>query len=162
MSKTVSFYVSGDPRPQPRARAFARKMGGKYVARVYNAGTAENWKSAIADAARKANVPAFGDCPLSIELFFSFRRPKSHFKKDGHVRDSAPKYPMSRGGGQKGDWENLGKAVCDALTVLGVWTDDAQIVRATVDKGWAIGSSQGGCFISIAEAEVTDMPDSNS
>ena len=33
------------------------------------------------------------------------------------------------------DWDNVGKAVCDALNGL-VWKDDAQIVRAEVRKNY--------------------------
>lgn len=33
----------------------------------------------------------------------------------------------------KPDWDNIGKAVCDALNGL-VWKDDSQIVHATVEK----------------------------
>lgn len=47
-SMTITFFIHGDPKPQPRPRAFARRMGAKFVARVYDAGTAEGWKSQIA------------------------------------------------------------------------------------------------------------------
>ena len=33
----------------------------------------------------------------------------------------------------KPDWDNIGKAVCDALNGL-VWKDDSQIVHATTEK----------------------------
>jgi len=44
----IHFFVSGDPKAQPRIRAFA--INGH--ARVYDPGTAEGWKSLIAVAAR--------------------------------------------------------------------------------------------------------------
>lgn len=145
MNKTISFYVSGCPKPQARPRAFARKMGDKYVARVYDSGSAEFWKSAIAEAARQAGLAKF-DGPVMLELFFSFQRPKSHFKKDGHLRESAPQFHI-----QRPDADNCAKACLDCLTTLGAWDDDDQVVRLTIDKGWAIGSSQGGCHITISE-----------
>ncbi len=145
MNRRISFYVSGSPVAQPRPRAFARKMGDKYVARVYQAGTAESWKSEIAVAAKEAGLEKF-DGPISLELFFSFRRPKSHFKKDGHLRDNAPQFHI-----QRPDADNCAKACLDCLTTLGAWSDDDQVVCLTIDKGWAIGSSAGGCLIAISE-----------
>ena len=41
MMAPIEFFVEGDPKPQPRPRAFARKIGNKFMARVYDAGTAE-------------------------------------------------------------------------------------------------------------------------
>lgn len=145
MSKSISFYVVGCPKSQPRPRAFAFKKGEKTQVRMYDPGSAEFWKSQIAEAAREAGLEKF-EGPVGITLFFSFPRPKGHFRKDGHVKDSAPKHHT-----QRGDVDNLAKAVYDALTTLGAWDDDAQIVHAQIDKSWALGSSQGGCAIIISE-----------
>lgn len=139
----VSFYVSGEPRPQPRPRAFARKMGDKYVARVYDSSTAEGWKSAVAEAARSARIQKFTGA-VALELHFNFKRPKSHFTSKGMVKESAPRFHE-----QRPDWDNLGKAVADALTKLEAWGDDAQIVGVHLTKSWSIGSSPGGCHVTI-------------
>lgn len=46
---------------QPRPRAFARRMGdGKFVARVFESGTAEGWKSLIAAEAAKTPISGPG------------------------------------------------------------------------------------------------------
>lgn len=76
---TISFSVQGVPKGQPRPRAFAFK--GK--ARVFDPGTAEGWKSAIAEAARPhlPREPLAG--PVALEVAFSFPRPKKHFLKAG-------------------------------------------------------------------------------
>ncbi len=145
MSKSISFFVSGEPKAQARPRAFAFQQGGKTKVRVYDPKTSEGWKAAIALAARAAGVTKF-EGPVAVELFFSFRRPKSHFRSNGRVKESAPNFYT-----QKPDVDNAFKSCGDALTAIGAWNDDAQIVRATIDKSWAIGSSQGGCFISISE-----------
>lgn len=124
----IEFSVDGDPKPQPRLRAFARKMGDKFVARVYDAGTAEGWKSLIALAAKEHMpfVPMPG--PISLEAHFFFARPKHHFTKKG-LRPTAAHYHTV-----KPDTDNLVKALKDCMTTLGAWSDDAQVCMETVTK----------------------------
>jgi len=50
----MTFFIFGDPKGQPRARAFARKMGAKYVARMYDSDVADSWKRAVNVALVKA------------------------------------------------------------------------------------------------------------
>ncbi len=140
---TISFYVQGEPRPQPRPRAFARKMGDKYVARVYEAGSAEHWKQAIAIAAKEAGLTKF-DGAVSLELRFNLKRPKAHFTSKGTIKPSAPRQHT-----QRGDLDNYEKAVLDCLTRVGAWQDDSFVVQKFSSKDWAIGSNPGGCHITI-------------
>jgi len=135
----IEFFVQGEPKAQPRPKAFARKFGDKWMARAYDPGTAEHWKSLIALAA-KPHMPA---TPLSgavaLELFFLFRRPQSHFRgKAKQLRHDAPNFHAS-----KPDCDNLAKAVCDALTTLGAWEDDKQISKLNVTKKYGSESIQG-------------------
>jgi len=70
--------------------------------------------------------------PLSgpVEVFLSFIRtvPPSYSKND---REAALR-------GERvcslGDCDNLAKSCCDALTEIGVWKDDAQVSRLSVEK----------------------------
>lgn len=140
---TVSFYVSGDPKAQPRPKAFARKMGEKYVARVYTPGTAEHWKTMIADAALKAGLQKFQG-PVRLELHFNFKRPKSHFRNNGQLRESAPEHHT-----QKPDADNLSASVMNTLTRLEAWTDDAQVCDVRTTKNWSMTNWPGGCHITI-------------
>lgn len=139
----ISFFVSGDPKGQPRPRAFARRMGNKFVARVYDAGTAEGWKSLIAAEAKAHRPAAPLSGPLALSLLFHFKRPKTHLNKGG-LKAAAPVYHA-----QKPDCDNAAKAVKDCLTLLGFWRDDAQVARLRVQKLWALS---GGCQIEIGEA----------
>ncbi len=145
MNRTISFYVTGEPKAQPRPRAFARKMGDRYVARVFDIGTAEHWKSAIAEEARKAGLTKF-EGAVSLELRFNFKRPKSQFTKGGLVKHTSPAYHT-----QRPDLDNAEKACEDALTQIGAWQDDSFIARKLSTKDWAIGNSPGGCHITISE-----------
>ncbi|MCH7474591.1 MAG: RusA family crossover junction endodeoxyribonuclease, partial [Gemmatimonadetes bacterium] len=71
MTDTIQFFVEGDPKPQPRPRAFS--IGG--TARVYDPHTAEGWKSAIADAARPHCPAEPWRGPVEIALVFTLTRP---------------------------------------------------------------------------------------
>jgi len=139
----ISFRVYGDPKGQPRPKAFAR--GGH--AAVYDPGTAEGWKSLVAMAAKEVipATPLTG--PLQVDIEFYFKRPKSHFgSKKGvpYLKDFAP-YWYTR----KPDRDNLDKAVLDALTQLGVWEDDQQVVAGTIVKRYILGPEKPGATITI-------------
>ncbi len=142
----ISFFAEGIPKGQPRPRAFA--MGGK--ARVYDPGTAEGWKSAVAIAARPFLSERITK-PVRLSCTFLFPRPKSHYftgKRANVLRDGAPNYHAS-----KPDVDNALKAVMDALVVLGLLSDDALVVQIRSSKIYADGRSTG--------AEITISETSN-
>ncbi len=128
---SVTFFAAGDPKGQPRPRAFAMKLGnGKYSARVFDSGTAEGWKSQVALAARAAMPPVHFYGPVRVQLSFMFRRPKSHYRRNGLLMPNAPICHTS-----KPDADNLAKAVLDCLTQLGrFWHDDSQVSELIVLK----------------------------
>ena len=69
--------------------------------------------------------------PISIDLNFFMKRPKSHFRtgKNSHLlKKSAPIYCS-----QKPDLDNLAKFVLDAMNGS-FYTDDAQIIKMTCCK----------------------------
>jgi len=138
-----SIFVPGEPKGQPRPRAFA--FHGK--ARVYDPGTAEHWKSQIATA-----CPGFTSTiayPVYVDLTFWMPRPKAHFNKHGLKADAPWKYA------KKPDADNLAKAVLDALTTLGVWQDDAQVYALFVVKQYASADNKTGCLILIRDTDAT-------
>lgn len=135
-----SWRVLGEPKPQPRPRAFARNGH----ASVYDPGTAECWKGSIAlavgDVDRKTYTQA-----LSISIDFYFSPPKAMQKKcergEVHFRTSKP------------DLDNLIKSTLDAMTVLGVWYDDAQIVEIRATKRYATPECFPGAVIHLSEVQ---------
>ncbi len=144
MFKPIEFFVVGQPKGQPRPRAFA--FAGK--ARMYDPGTAEAWKGQIA-AAWKDAAPDWVkiECPVSLMLSFYMPRPKSHFKKSG-LRPDAPTFCA-----KKPDADNMAKAVMDALTQIGVWGDDDQVVVLRVVKQFTMGGNSG-CAITLKDAAL--------
>jgi Holliday junction resolvase RusA-like endonuclease len=147
MKEYCTIRVNGDPKPQPRPRAFARNMGGgKFAARVYDAGTAEGWKGQIALAA-KSHLPATPlEMPLMVSLYFFLARPKSHYTGKGNLKPSSPSQPVN-----KMDCDNLAKSVLDALTQLGMWRDDGQITQLVISKSFT--TSAAGVTIIITPLE---------
>jgi len=134
----IKVFISGDPKGQPRAKAFVR--GGH--AAVYNPTTAEGWKSRIAEEVKPYLPESPHDGPVVCDLTFFFRRPQSHYgKRKGkpYLKDKAPRVYTN-----KPDRDNLDKAVMDCLTQIGLWKDDClvyavQIVKLYADEGYMPG-----------------------
>jgi Holliday junction resolvase RusA-like endonuclease len=150
----MTTFIYGDPKGQPRARAFARKMGAKHVARMYDSDVADAWKRAVDLGIEREHraqpvvldpVGAF-DCKLT----FFFRRPKSHYGKGGHVKASAPINHVS-----KPDADNLAKLVLDRITSgARIWRDDSQVAKLKVEKFWAITDARIGVYLSVERFEA--------
>lgn len=140
----LEFFAAGVPVGQPRGRPVAFR--GK--ARIYDPGTANAWKQAVAAAAepllpKRPNALALLG-PLSLLLVFTMPRPKSHLRKDGSIKAGAPKWHES-----KPDADNLAKAVMDVLSTLGVWYDDDQVADLYVKKLYASTPAAAGVFVGI-------------
>lgn len=142
----ITIRVNGEPKGQPRPRAFVR--AGR--AAVYDAGTSEGWKSEIAMACKELEG-ALIDCPVAVALTFFMPRPKSHFRTSGAIKLSAPQYWCT----SKPDADNLAKAVLDAMTAIRVWIDDDQVAELVIRKYYESDRNgkqmnPPGCIIRIA------------
>jgi crossover junction endodeoxyribonuclease RusA len=144
MNSLLCVQIVGDPKGQPRARAFSR--GGR--ARMYDPGTAEAWKSAIAAHVRNCLPEIPHQCPLKVHMEFRFLRPKNHYSSKGELTKSARESKLHHT--QKPDFDNLEKAVSDCLTELGFWRDDTQVVEWSGLKKWV--SRMPGMFLKIDNA----------
>lgn len=134
-----SWRVFGEPKPQPRPRAFTRNGH----ASVYDPGTAEGWKGSIALAIGGGRKPY--DQALSVAIDFYFAPPKNLQKKcergETHFRTSKP------------DIDNLIKSTLDAMTALWVWFDDSQIVEIRATKRYATPDCSPGAVIHLSEVQ---------
>lgn len=141
----IAFFAPGEPKGQPRPRAFAMK--GRV--RVYDPGTAEGWKSQIAIALRgHYKAPPVFTGPVSCTLQFTMPRPQSHFRTGRHAGELREGVATFHAG--KPDADNLAKAVLDALTTIGIWKDDSLVARLIVVK---LYGKRPGCYIEIEEAK---------
>lgn len=129
----ITFTVEGDPVAQPRPRiSTAGGFGRAYVPSGHGI---HAYKLQVQAAARQVfRQPLAGAVEISVA--FELARPPSHWCKRG-LSSSAPAWPG------KPDWDNLSKAVCDALNGL-AYHDDAQIVRSTVEKCYISGRAVHG------------------
>lgn len=129
-------------RPHPKTEAYRKKVVEPAIA-----------------AAKLVRIPK----PAGVEIVavFYLPRPKSHMgtgKNAGTVKGSSPAFPI---GSDTGDFENLVKVVCDALTGI-LWDDDSQVIRGRIDKVYADdGQATGVSFHARAlpgtMAEVREM-----
>ena len=139
--RSFMFRANGIPKGQPRARAFAFK--GR--ARMYDPGTAEAWKSDIARACESMQGLRLPD-PIRLCVVFYFPRPKSHYRANGKLKDTAPRVIHD----QKPDVDNALKCVADALTHIGAWIDDDQVCEMIGHKRWEQPGDAGpGAVITI-------------
>lgn len=150
-ASSIFIRVIGEPKAQPRPRAFARKLivrGREIVtARVYDSASAECWKSDVAAAARDQRPDTPLEGPLRVDLTFLFPRTKDD------LRPARPDERMPHV--KRPDLDNLFKAVADCLTLLGFWSDDSQVCRCDLDK-WIVARGElPGCEIRI-DASISD------
>lgn len=102
--------------------------------------SAEGWKSCVAEAARPYVAEMLME-PVSVKIVFMMPRPKNHFNSKGQLKESSPVWHMI-----KPDGDNLYKGTVDALTTLGLFSDDCIIVHHEVLK---IYSLKTGALITV-------------
>lgn len=146
--KSVSFFVEGTPKGQPRVKAFSR--GGR--AGVYTPDTADGWKSCVRAAWLRTDRQRFPGA-VSLIIHFYFQRPASHFgagKNKAVLNSRAPLHHK-----QPCDIDNAVKGVMDVLTRCGAWIDDCHVVSLHSSKQWAVGIP-AGCQIQIHDLTETN------
>ncbi len=120
---SITFWVPGEPVPQPRPRVSTR--GGFARAYVPAKHPVHAYRQSLAAAARAAGLSDTGE-PLNVVIDAVFVRPKSHVRKSG-VKPDAPKLPRP-------DVDNIAKACLDALQdVIG---DDTCVARLVIEKSY--------------------------
>jgi Holliday junction resolvase RusA-like endonuclease len=149
--KSIRFTVAGRPQQRGSKKAFARKGGGQPLMVDANAKSGP-WMAAVAAvASAEMDGAPLLEGPLSIAVWFHFKRPQTHFRKSQGVpflRDDAPIYHASMP-----DADKLMRAIGDSLSGV-VYRDDAQLAHVTVRKVYT-ESSEGA---SIEVSEITPSP----
>lgn len=150
MDATITFEIPGQPVPQPRARV--TRSGHAYTPdngiRAYKAATV-----LAAKMATSSKIPSVA--PHAVEMTFVIERPASHRRRDGGLTKSAPWFPPRR----CGDWDNLAKGVCDAITDSGaVWLDDDQVIEALIRRRYAAAGEQARTVVAIRRLDHEAAP----
>jgi Holliday junction resolvase RusA-like endonuclease len=127
-----NLFVEGEPKAQPRPRK------GQY-GNFYNPDTVGPWKETIQIfflTQRKNMITG----PVILTATFFFHKDKGlHGKIVPHI--------------QKPDADNLIKPVMDALTQIGVYTDDSRVFSKKVEKYWTQEKSGMQIMIETPEDE---------
>jgi Holliday junction resolvase RusA-like endonuclease len=150
MDATFTFEIPGQPVPQPRARM--TRSGHAYTPdngiRAYKAATV-----LAAKLVAQAKIPSAS--AHAVEMTFVIDRPPSHLRRDGGLTKAAPAFPPKR----CGDWDNLAKGVCDAITDSGVvWLDDDQVVEALIRRRYAAAGEQARTVVAIRRLDNAAPP----
>lgn len=139
--ESVTFHVPGQPVPQPRHKISTR--GGFGRAYIPARHPIHAYREAIALAAKLAAKERREGGGVRLEISFAFERPPSHWTKSGLAK-GAPTIPP------KCDWDNLGKAVSDAITdSKAIWYDDEQVVEAIVRKRYCRRGEPPGTTVTV-------------
>lgn len=151
---TISFFVPGFPKPQPRQkqRIIFPKGGGRPFAANYDPGDAEVWKREVRLAAADHVQNPVWTCPIDLELTFFFPRPAGHYgtgKNAGVLKETAPLRC------QLYDSDNLAKAVMDALQTVGMYRNDKQCDLSGVHRVYA-EPGHTGCQITLVDMTLMD------
>lgn len=124
---SLEIVVSGRPAPQGSKRTVGR---GRMVEMSRYLGP---WRAAVQAAAARAMAATPGAYPLPgaivARMVFTVERPRGHYgtgRNANRVRPSAPNVPAA-----VPDLSKLVRSTEDALTIAGVWADDARVVDYT-------------------------------
>jgi Holliday junction resolvase RusA-like endonuclease len=127
ITTVYDFFVYGKPKAQPRPRMSRN-------GHVYNPDSADVWKAAVENHVQIYRKPMIVE---PVHLSVTFYLPWAGCRKSDPER-----VPH----GKKPDADNLLKAVMDAMTVAGVWKDDA-LVFATETSKWLSKEKHGARII---------------
>jgi len=97
----------------------------------------KSWRKLIVDDIIKE--------PVSIEVVFWFKRPKSHYLACGILRQAAPVYITNK---NKGDLDKHCRSLLDSLT-KSAFADDSQVVSLHAVKKYCETESEAGADIKI-------------
>jgi len=139
MTFIVTFGVDGIPVAKGRPR-FARR--GNFV-KTYTDNKTLAWEDQVRQSAVNAMGPSEPlETPVTLCLYFRIPIPASWSKKRQERAKAQDERPA-----KKPDWDNLGKAVSDALNGV-IYKDDSQIVSAHIKK---VYSAVPGVDIFVSE-----------
>jgi Holliday junction resolvase RusA-like endonuclease len=144
------FQVDGDAKAKGSMSSSLIKRGdGSLVTRANgmpatavfeNGGRHRGWARTVRAAAKAAIAGGWAVItrPVVLEVTFYFERPQKHHLGDDRSRQLRPNAPRYVTAHNRGDLSKLIRAVEDAITDAGVWSDDCLIVGyGNSSKLWA-------------------------
>jgi len=151
---SLRLFVPGEPIPQARPRGRVQGRGEKAWVQFYEPKVNTEYKERVAETTRtqvlrtpvveigsgKDFLLPFVGVRALITLRFNMERPKSY---PSRIVDHT----------KRPDFDNLGKAVVDAIVDAGILKDDGCITDATIQKRYADDEHPEG-----VEIDLTVMP----
>lgn len=136
MDDPIRFTVPAVPVPQPRQRHRIVSAGTRLYTSNYTPSKhpVNAFKAAVQQAFAAAYKGPPLEGPLEMSMVCIFPRPKAKIWKSKPM----PREPYVA---NRADWDNVGKAVSDALNGL-AWRDDGQLVDVHVQRWIAAGDEQ--------------------
>lgn len=151
----LSFTVRGTAVPQGSKKAWYNAKTKRVHMTEAQGDRLHNWRTDVMMAARDAReastkVDAFPlEGAVAVRLTFNTLRPSSHYGsgKNAHaLKPSAPKHNI-----KMPDIDKLTRAIFDALTVAGIWLDDAQVVTTAQRKQYVDRfTGEEGCKVDVS------------
>ena len=124
----IKFFVEGNPKAQARPRL--ARYGGTYSPKT-------DWYHKTLDTAIKHKPKKPIDFPVFLSLSFRMPKPKN-INKQKVWHDKRP------------DYDNLAKAVTDAIVKADILEDDNVVAMALIEKKYA---NKVGCIIDISKLD---------
>lgn len=143
--RTIILFVEGDPKAQPRPKAFSR---GGHVG-IYTPKAANAWKNNIIQTAKLYLPESPIKDPVFVDVRYYMKRPARLMRK----KDPESHIPHT----SKPDIDNLNKAVFDALTNSGVLVDDCKIFQISARKYYHSKKGKPGAMIVIKSFKVDEI-----
>lgn len=128
MSPPIRIVVDGSAVPYSERSRISFRKGGKIAVWSYRPDKVSDYQTVVrwaAQAAMKGRAPLAGAVSVRVTIFSAV--PHSWSKK----RQAEALAGKLRPG--KPDWDNIAKAVGDALSTI-AFADDAQVAEATISK----------------------------
>lgn len=153
----LTFSVPGDPTGKGRPRVCRNATFTPAKTKAYQglvrAAFACAYPKLVPSPLRE---PSLHEGPVRVEIVAYYRRPKSHYgtgKNAGRIKQSAPVWPLV-----KPDFDNVEKAICDALNGL-AYSDDSQIVDSHFLKVYQIQGAEPCVMVSLYFMEQETIAD---
>ncbi len=96
---------------------------------------------------QKPAGPAVAGKAVRVRALLYFKRPKTHFKKDGALKPGAPVYVLKRP-----DVDNCLKFILDSLQPA-VMIDDKLVVEAQIMKTWCNSADEEKTVVELTVLE---------